>query len=424
MKKRLLLLGIAFVSIATNAQNKSFSEEANFWVHSTKVSKESSALNGHAPIEKNDRTVLTAPIGKDHSNYYVVFKSLDQENKDLLDFNFSCYKQTMTTQNINYFDEVARKEKIKTGAIVKQGFTYPVASDRQFLQLVEEPDQTYVYELIYVNKEFSLQDHQKIQTYLSLKYGISLIESANYYDEQVGYLWNNQSFNHQVTALGRNDYYNLNTTSTTNSVQDLYTLSTASLANHQYVFVGANEGRWSVVNKGTHSVIDKSFAFQITNADHLDFVFSINTQNLQGALKDQALVMYKNNDFSTPISIGLAKADGIVDFSLNGSQISSEDTFTIAYASKSTSEFVFEKGDVNVYPNPSKVGENITIDFNFKNKTDVEVYVYQMDGKLIERKKLGSIDQSKYTTNLNSSGTYVFAVISNGITQVHKVVVE
>lgn len=424
MKKRLLVMGLAMVSYASHAQYKSFQEEASFWVRSNSYGSNGTELNGIAPLQKNSKTQLSAPIQEGNSSYYMVFRSLDRESKDLLDFNFACYKHTMTTQNINYFDEVKKQEKIRNGAIVKQGFSYAYQSDKQFLQLIEEEDQTYIYEFIYVNKEFSAQDHQKIQTYLSVKYGISLIDAANYYDEVVGYLWSDISdFNHDITGIGRNDYYQLNTTSTTNSVQNQYTLSASHLDNHEYVFVGSDKGAWKVVSLGMTNVIEKKFKFKATHTTDLDFTFTINTNLLEGAKNNVSYVMYKNDDFTQPIAIGVER-NGQVDFRLQASQLDENAAYTIGYATKSTGEFVFQKGDINVYPNPAKIGENITIDFNFQNKTEVEVYVYQVDGKLIQRKKLGAIDRSQFTTQLQQSGTYVFAVVSNGTTQVHKVVIE
>lgn len=424
MKKRLLYLGMVLLTLSSQAQNRSFDQEATFWVKG-QANKSAVHLNGHAPIENNESTVLTAPIGKDHSNYYLVYKSLDKENKDLVDFNFSCYKQTMTTQNINFHDENAKQQKIKTGAIVKQGFVYPALTDRQFLHVIEENDKTYVYEMIYINKEFQLQDHQKIQTYLSLKYGISLVEPANYFDESVGNLWQiKENHNEDITAIGRNDYYGLSTLSTTNSVQSNYSLASNSLSDNEYVFVGSSKGDWEIVENKQTKVIDKTFSIQTTTTRNLAFDFIINTNQLAGYDNESVLILYKNGNVNEPISFGKQVNDQVV-FSLQSNDLSDHDEYTVGYASRfNSSEIVFSRDEIKVYPNPSKIGENVNIDFNLKNKSDVEVYVYQLDGKLIDRKKLGVVDVAQYSTSLNQSGTYVFAIITSSGTQVQKVVVE
>src|SRR5690606_13502087 len=117
---------------------------------------------------------IMTQLGQKHSNFYIVFQSFDEHEVDLANINMKCYQQTITTQNINPQSlDVPLLDKIQTGAILKYGFNlgdYQVTDD--FILLNNEKDRTYIYEMIYVNKEFKDIDHKHLQTYLSLKYGI------------------------------------------------------------------------------------------------------------------------------------------------------------------------------------------------------------------------------------------------------------
>ena len=135
-------------------------------------------------------------------------------------------------------------------------------------------------------------------------------------------------------------------------------------------------------------------------------------------------MLYKNDDFTKPIAVGVESGDHQIDFNLSTNGISSTDEYVLAFAQKPSAEIVLDKNAYKIYPNPVKVGESLSIDFNFKYKTDTEIYIYQIDGKLVERKRLGVIDQYQYTTRLQSSGTYVVAIVNNGNTQAQKIVVE
>lgn len=419
MKKQLLALGLLLMTFSSYAQRNTFQEKVSYWVKTDAKTSGESQLNGYAPLKITSDGNFTTPIGKAASNYYLVFKSHDKEHVDLLDVNLNCYKHTMTTRNISLADEALKNEKIQTGAIVKQGFKYDYESDRQFFQLIDADDQTYIYEFIYVNDDFELTDHQKIQTYLSLKYGISLLESSNYYDEQVGYLWTEKQNNQYITSIGRNDFYQLNTLTTVNSAQDIYSLSAKHLNNHEYILVGSSADDWKV---GEGGKILKNFSFEATTSNAVDFTFSVNTNDLETA--NGVLMLYKNNDFTQPIAVGVESGDHQIDFHLSTNDISSTDEYVLAFAQMPSAEIVLDKNAYKIYPNPVKVGESLSIDFNFKYKTDTEIYIYQIDGKLVERKRLGVIDQYQYTTRLQSSGTYVVAIVNNGNTQAQKIVVE
>ncbi|HUH26435.1 MAG TPA: hypothetical protein VLY87_07395 [Flavobacterium sp.] len=190
MKKTILLTAILFSSYAVFAQK--FENRTAFWAKPDKAQNFNQKLNKNVSLNGNVSQSMTASIGEGASNFYVVFKSEDAVEKDLLDFTFTCYQHTVTTHNINYHDVKTVDQKRRTGAIVKYGFNYPnAAGDKNFVTIADKPnDLTDVYEVIYVNDAFSDLDHQQIQTYLSLKYGISLINSSNYVDANGKSIWN------------------------------------------------------------------------------------------------------------------------------------------------------------------------------------------------------------------------------------------
>src|SRR5690606_29730177 len=120
MKKRILLSAVLLSSCFSFAQ--SFQNRTSFWVKPDKAQNVRQTLNKNAAFSQNVSQSLTTSIGEGASNFYVVFKSEDNVEKDLLDFTFTCYQNAVTTHNINYPDPATIDQKRKTGAIVKYGF--------------------------------------------------------------------------------------------------------------------------------------------------------------------------------------------------------------------------------------------------------------------------------------------------------------
>ncbi|WLD24611.1 T9SS type A sorting domain-containing protein [Flavobacterium dauae] len=434
MKRTILLTAVLFASVTTFAQK--FENRASFWAKpgSTENTKQ---VVGKAAIDNPSNQSLTTSIGAGSSNFYVVFKSEDNVEKDLMDFTFTCYQHTLTTHNINYTDVKKVEEKRRTGAIVKYGFDFPNASgDKNYVTIVDKPnDLTNVYEVIYVNDKFTELDHQQIQTYLSVNYGISLINSANYFDANGKQIWNNNlnpQYNNAITGLGRSDYFKLNKIQTVNSVDKRLEISTTNFNDNEYLFIGTNNENTAFVKTNDGEILDSSWLVQ-TNATSNLTTLRFNLKSIKSAGTYELLI---NQNATAFVNDNVLKVQGKVE----GNQLVFEnvlfdadgngyDTFSIGYtttAKENTKPEVVSANTsrVNAYPNPAGVNETVSVSYNFGKTTNLYIHVFTVDGKLINKKEINNIDHYVFDTKFNASGVYLIVSTYNGEVSTNKIVVK
>jgi len=435
MKRKILLSTVLLASVTTFAQK--FENRASFWAKpgNTENTKQ---IFGKAAIDNQSNQSLTTSIGAGSSNFYMVFKSEDQVEKDLMDFTFTCYQHTLTTHNINYTDVQKVEEKRRTGAIVKYGFDFPNASgDKNYVTIVDHPnDLTNVYEVIYVNDAFTELDHQQIQTYLSVNYGISLINSGNYFDANGKQIWNNilnPQYNNAITGLGRSDYFKLNKTETVNSVDKRIEISTNGFNNNEYLFIGTTNENTTFVKTNDYDILDSSWLVQTNATSNLTTLrFNVGTLKTTGTY--ELLINPQATEFINDNNI--VKVQGKVEgnklvfenvlFDADGNGY---DTFSIGYttAAKETTipEIVSNQtSTVSAYPNPANVNETVSVSYNFGKATNLNIHVFTVDGKLISKKEINNIDHYVFDTKFNTTGVYLIVSTYNGEVTTNKIVVK
>ncbi|WP_060873606.1 hypothetical protein [Myroides odoratus] len=77
-----------------------------------------------------------------------------------------------------------------------------------------------------------------------------------------------------------------------------------------------------------------------------------------------------------------------------------------------------------VTPNPVKAGEEFTVHYDFASAKQVDFYIYTLEGKFIQRKKLGLIEGGQYTYRLASRTTYLLVSIINNKTSFQTLIVK
>ena len=434
MKRKILLAAVLLASVTTFAQK--FENRASFWAKPG-TSENNKKIVGKAVAVNQSAPSLATPIGAGSSNFYVVFKTEDNVEKDLLNFTFTCYQHTVTTHNINYHDVQKVEEKRRTGAIVRYGFDYPSANgDKNFVAVVDNPnDLTNVYEVIYVNEAFTALDHQQIQTYLSINYGISLINSANYFDANGNQIWNpnlNTQYNNAITALGRSDYFSLNKTNTTNTVDKRVELSTNSLSNNEYLFIGSNNNKTSFTNDKDVELLDSSWLVQ-TNASSNLTTLKFNLGNTLKTTGVYELLINQNaTEFTNDVNVLKVQGKVVgnqlvfenVLFDVDGNGF---DTFSIGYSAKakeSTQPEIAIKSEVNAFPNPANINETVNVNYNFGKATNLNIHVFTVDGKLVAKKEANNVNNYVFTTSFANSGVYLIVSTYSGQVTTNKIVVK
>lgn len=77
-----------------------------------------------------------------------------------------------------------------------------------------------------------------------------------------------------------------------------------------------------------------------------------------------------------------------------------------------------------VTPNPVKAGEEFSVHYLFESDKYVDFYIYTLEGKFIQRNKLGLISGGKYTYRLAGKTTYLLVSIINNKTSFQTLIVK
>ena len=433
MKRKILLAAVLFTSLTTFAQT--FENKATFWAKPNKTQSTKQVFNKNASLNHGTNQSLTTNIGEGSSNFYMVFKSEDAVEKDLLNFTFTCAQHAVTTHNINYHDAATVDQKRKTGAIVKYGFEYPGATgDKNYVTVIDKPnDLTDVYEVIYVNEKFTELDHQQIQTYLSVKYGISLINPANYVDANGKQIWNrnlNTQYNTNITGVGKSDYFGLNKTETVNSVDKRIEISTNGFNNNEYLFIGTNNENTSFVKTNDYEILDSSWLVQTNTASNLTTLrFNLGSLKSTGTyelLINQSATAFDNSN--------VLKVQGRVE----GNQLVFEnvmfdadgngfDTFSVGYTTKAKENSkpeIVSNSKVNAYPNPANINETVNVAYNFDKPTNLNIHVFTVEGRLINKQEVNNINNHVFETKFSTAGVYLIVSTYNGEITTNRIIVK
>ena len=161
------------------------------------------------------------------SSLFVVFQSSNKDENELLMMQVSNYKATLSNQKIvSENTEYKNEGDAKEGIVISHLFTKNSLSSRKkgtltfndIIYLANEENQ--LYELIYIPKMLNEKEKSSVESYLSIKYGISLKGEKNYYNSKGEKVWDyekNKEFNNHVTGIGRDENFNLNQKQSKNS---------------------------------------------------------------------------------------------------------------------------------------------------------------------------------------------------------------
>jgi len=435
MKRKILLSAVLLSSGFVFAQK--FEGRTAFWAKTDNTQQGKQALNKNASLNGNFEKSMTASIGAGASNFYMVFKSEDAVEKDLMNFTFTCNQHAVTTHNINYHDEQKVDLKRRTGAIVKYGFDFPnAAGDKNFVTIADQPgDLTDVYEVIYVNDSFSELDHQQIQTYLSVKYGISLLNPANYTDANGKKVWNNNlnpKYNNSITGLGRSDYFGLNKTETVNSVDKRLEIQAMGFENNNYLFVGSDNENANFTRSSEGEILDGSWLLQ-TGAGSVPVTLKFNLgADLKITGVYELLLNPSSADFVNDAGVvrvqgkiqagQLVFEDVLLDADGNG-----YDTFSIGYSATAkpvVKPEIVNKSEINAYPNPAGVNEAVTVVYNFEKPVNLNIHVFTVDGKLVGKQEVNNTVGYRYDTSFSAAGVYLVVSTFNGQVATNRIIVK
>lgn len=158
----------------------------------------------------------------DQSSLFVVFKSDVEEEKSVLTLQYGKERTFVTNKQI-LSDKVLEYKEVdsKNGIVLSYLYdkTEPFVKKKNTLlfDIVDDiqnskDNKEQLLEFIYFPKVVSAVERRKIETYLSIKYGISLKGNYDYINATHDTIWDynkNKSYNSRVTGIGRADYQQL-----------------------------------------------------------------------------------------------------------------------------------------------------------------------------------------------------------------------
>ncbi len=242
----LSLLFVVFFNITLRSQKQQAFEKSKIW------------LNGKPTISNNSKEKDDGELPKSYFNFNptVILEKADSEFKNMLDEYFSLfvvfksnpeientvfeltskkYRASVSNTYANPENEIGYdRANIGKGVILSYTTKIENYSRKNRLSFKNFSDailQDYkgnqLMEVLYFPKIVNPLEKEKIETYLSIKHGISLIGEKNYITNQNDTIWNfknNKQFNNRITGIGKDSVFGLFQKQSANSQKDGLTI--------------------------------------------------------------------------------------------------------------------------------------------------------------------------------------------------------
>lgn len=481
----LTLINCSFLN-AFSQETSSFFKEG-LWIKSKssdtitngEENRENNYLNFNEFIDfsKNKSSKRFKNLVSKSSSLFIVFKSISEEEISILSLKFGSSKTLISNQNITSDKLVTfNKGNAKTGMILSYQFNKNSKIDRKKGHLIFEDllfdnsqKSNQIAELIYIPRYVSNKEKEIIESYLSLKFGISLNKDQNYYDSAGKKIWDikqNDGFNFNITGIGNDKYTGLNQKQSKNSLEDGLSIglnkimlknseNESIIKDHEFLLWG-NNGESVILEKNslgnqkkikrvwklnplsdstrtfvTQIKIDKKF-MQIDpmpNLNDKEFIWLAidslstsvfnydNAKYIKAAINNENEIVFDNIKFNTGSNylFTMVKA---MESEINSNSI------PLNEAQKQNDIGNISSGQFLIYPNPISANEKFSIKFNFNTFSNVLVQITDINGKVIKTKNLGSIKNYHFSESLSVSGTYLILISINGEIETSRLIVK
>lgn len=179
-------------------------------------------FNEGISFSKDEQLIVSKSKLKSSFTLFVVFKSNEDKEKDIVKYKVGreelkiTNKQTQSTNGLEYskydsksgviLEYSANLNGVKNANICSLFFEDKSNNDNDSSQNQEQ--NTTIFEFIFYPRILTETEKLKIESYLSIKYGVSLVGEKNYLSASNTKIWNfneNKSFNTNVTGIGNNE---------------------------------------------------------------------------------------------------------------------------------------------------------------------------------------------------------------------------
>src|SRR5690606_11812573 len=232
-----------------------------------------SQLNHHQELKLGNKTNwFTKNRLKSSNNLFVVFKSDSDEpfisilgNKHSFFLQPQSFKITVNKDLNGYNQSYGELMDFRLGDM-----------GDNFLLLNNKADGIELYELI-LDHNLSEYRTNEIRTYLSIKYGVDLIDHKQYVYKDNKQLWTKAKNNSNIFGLARLDFFNLFQTQSIHSKYKEWSVQFSSdadienLKDGDYVLIGDN----NKMSRFIKEVNQKTWSLQNNVATHIDLIWNV-----------------------------------------------------------------------------------------------------------------------------------------------------
>lgn len=167
---------------------------------------------------------------RDRYSFFIVFKS-DSETKQQIatlkrgKYNVDINSQGITGNTEMAYDEITAEKGMLLGFVSSnhaQGKKNNIITIGDFYH-DNEGGKQQLMEVLYYPRILKPVERRKVETYLSLKYGISITGNADYVNSSGDTIWhqkNSQDFKNRITGIGRDDLLHLSQRQSGNAQKD------------------------------------------------------------------------------------------------------------------------------------------------------------------------------------------------------------
>lgn len=468
--KLLLLLGAFFgFNNIVLSQKDILLDKKVTWIKSKKlkdsiVIEDKFSLNFNLPINKNDFLVggKIKNVVTNKGSLFVVFKSNSKNNIELLTLRNKDFKVNVSNKKIDAEKEILiSEESASNGVIINYLFNKNSTNKRKGHLILNDlsfdalNNDIKTFEIVYIPENISSKDKSIIETYLSIKYGVSLEQSKNYVTSKGDTIWNpkeNEIFNNRITAIGNDSILGLNQIKSKNALNDGLCIEAllndkTNKLNH---FFDQSFIIWGDNNKAFNfkKDIDKS-------ENNLERVWKLKTYSNENSQlltkivfdKKRINLQYDKQNFIWLVidSVGTkqinyntskfykASVDDENQIIFDAINISPNTNYLFSLVQRNDSQTSIIGKEIktenevvqgfSIYPNPIYKSQPFYMDFNLSEPSEVNIAVYDINGRLFKNKNLGKIKSFTYQETIQSSGTFLIQVSINGKIQSTKLIV-
>lgn len=307
-------------------------------------------------------------------------------------------------------------------------------------------DDRNLFELIFIPKKSKPMDLNKIHSYLSIKYGISL-EKGKYYGSDGKVIWDpekHKEFTHRPTGLGRDDGYELYQKQSCNQEDQFLSIGKTDIKNlnaenqspfdhNNFVIWSDDDKKMSFKRDGNFDVLERKWEINFigstitknnykvridkkaVNPDDVPLVYWMILQNTSGettkvqGVADQKYVSFsavdflqdKNDDYYKTFTFAVTPLRSDIREDIKGSETSEIRPEQIS----------LDLEQIILYPNPVKKAEMFTV--KFPAMENLNISIYDGGGRLVRLEKIDHKAKS-YTSSLSVQSSYLITLTRDG----------